>query len=153
MTSDLLGGGTRPSRRNGVAIAGLALGLVGVVGYFVVVFHGGARLPGVRNTAAPNWLVIAVGLALSALGVWRTIARPALFPGRRLALALGAGNVGLAAAFAWLLYGMSAVPFATGPRIGAPAPPLAVTDQDGRTVSLADFRGAPLLLVFYRGHW
>ena len=26
-------------------------------------------------------------------------------------------------------------------------------DPSGKTVRLSDFAGAPLLLVFYRGHW
>jgi peroxiredoxin len=32
---------------------------------------------------------------------------------------------------------------------GAPAPDFTLPDQDGKPVSLADFRGRPLLLVFY----
>jgi cytochrome oxidase Cu insertion factor (SCO1/SenC/PrrC family) len=62
-------------------------------------------------------------------------------------------NVLVTAAFAWMMYGMSAVTPAAGPAVGAPAPDFAVVAQDGRTVHLADFRGAPLVLVFYRGHW
>ncbi|TMA62512.1 MAG: redoxin domain-containing protein [Deltaproteobacteria bacterium] len=45
------------------------------------------------------------------------------------------------------------MPPASGPPIGAPAPAFALVDQRGGTVRLEDFRGAPLLLVFYRGHW
>jgi hypothetical protein len=130
--------------RNWPAIAGLVLGLAGVLGYLLVVFRLGALLPRVRNGAAPDWMLIAAGLGLSALGVVR---------GGRPAAVLAAVNVGLAVAFAWLLYGMSAVPAAAGPTVGAPAPDFALVDQDGRLRRLADFRGAPLLLVFYRGHW
>ena len=35
-------------------------------------------------------------------------------------------------------------------RVGAPAPDLAVTLEDGGIATLADFRGEPLLLVFLR---
>jgi hypothetical protein len=59
----------------------------------------------------------------------------------------------LAAAFAGLLYVAWVVPPADGPAIGRPAPGFALADQSGRTVRLEDFRGSPLLLVFYRGHW
>ena len=44
-------------------------------------------------------------------------------------------------------------PRATGPTLGAPAPDFALVDQSGKTVRLSDLRGAPVLLVFYRGHW
>ncbi|WP_234996516.1 redoxin domain-containing protein [Demequina sp. NBRC 110054] len=36
----------------------------------------------------------------------------------------------------------------TNPLVGHPAPELALTDQNGRTVSLADLRGTATLLVF-----
>ncbi|WP_062201998.1 redoxin domain-containing protein [Demequina salsinemoris] len=36
----------------------------------------------------------------------------------------------------------------TNPLVGKPAPELALTDQNGRTVSLADLRGTAILLVF-----
>lgn len=125
---------------------GLALGVVGVVGYFVVALRLGAWLPSVRNDAIPNWIVVALGLALSALAVVR--ARRRALP----ALLLGL-NVAVAAAFSAILYVVPAMPPASGPPIGAPAPAFALVDQSGRTVRLEDFRGAPLLLVFYRGHW
>jgi hypothetical protein len=144
---------TNRGRRNWAALAGLGLGCLGLIGYFVVVFFFAARLPEVRNTAAPNWVLIGVGLALSAVGVARTVARPMEYTGRRAALALAVSNVVLAGAFGWVLYGVPVVPAATGPDLGAPAPDFALMDQSGRSVRLADFRGAPLLLVFYRGHW
>ena len=140
-------------RRNWPAVTGLLLGLAGVVGYFLVVFFLAARLPAVRNWARPNWLLVGAGLTLSTVGVWRTVSRRGEFQYRLRAVGLAIANGALAGAFAWLLYGMSAVPPASGPAVGVPAPDFTMTDQDGRTVRLADFRGAPLLLVFYRGHW
>ena len=140
-------------RRNWAAGAGLLLGLAGVLGYFVIVFRFAAAMPGLRNTAWLDWLLIAGGLGLSAVALRRTFARPAEFPGRRSALGLATANVALAGAFAWLLYGMTAVPHADGPAVGVAAPDFALVDQEGHAVRLADFRGAPLLLVFYRGHW
>jgi peroxiredoxin len=52
-----------------------------------------------------------------------------------------------------MLYVFSVVPPAAGPPVGAPAPDFALRGQGGQTVRLEDFRGKPLLLVFYRGHW
>jgi len=136
----------RPARRPVLAAAGITLGVAGVIGYFIVALHLGARFPSVRNDAIPNWIAVGIGLALSALALVR--ARRRVVPGLLLVL-----NVGVAAAFAAVLYVVPAMPPAPGPPIGAPAPTFALPDQNGRTVRLEDFRGAPLLLVFYRGHW
>jgi len=136
-------------RRRAITLAalGLALGLAGVVGYFVVVFRLGAWLPRVRNDAVPNWIVVALGLGLSGLAMARAT-RGRLVPGILLGL-----NVVVAAGFAALLYVVPVVPAAQGPSVGAAAPDFALPDQTGKIVRLADFRGKPLLLVFYRGHW
>jgi len=107
----------------------------------------------VRNSAQPNVMMVFVGLVLSAIGVRRALTMPRGPSVRWLAPALASFNVVLAAAFAWILYGASAVPLVSGPAIGAPAPDFTAVDQNGRTTRLADFRGRPLLLVFYRGHW
>lgn len=138
----------RPRARVGLALAGLLLGIAGVVGYFVLVFRFAGLLPGLRNSALANWIAVACGLVLSFLAVARAA------PGRRLVpgVLLGLNGV-VAGLFALLLYGMLAVPPADGPALGVRAPDFALADQTGKTVRLADFRGAPLLLVFYRGHW
>jgi len=141
--------GSHSTQRRGAALlvtAGLVLGVLGVVGYFAIVLGGGGWLPSVRNDAIPNWIVIAGGLALSTAGLVR--ARRRVIPAVLLAL-----NVALAAAFAAMLYVMSAVPPASGPPVGSAAPPFALVDQNGKTVRLEDFRGSPVVLVFYRGHW
>ena len=138
--------GARPSGQTGLAAAGLAVGAVGVAGYFLVVLRLGAWLPSVRNHAVPNWFLVALGLALSALALVRAGRR--VVPGVLLGL-----NVAVTAAFAAILYVVPVVPPVSGPALGAPAPAFALVDQSGRPVRLEDFRGAPLLLVFYRGHW
>ncbi len=136
----------RRSSPSVLAAAGIALGVIGVVGYFVVAILLGARLPTVRNDALPNWVLVGLGLAFSAVAVARAQRR--LLPLLLLGL-----NVSVAAAFWAVLYVVSVMPPASGPRVGAPAPAFALLDQNGQTVRLAGFRGAPLLLVFYRGHW
>jgi hypothetical protein len=140
----------RDDRRAALALAalGLLLVLAGVVGYFVVVFRFGAWLPRVRNDAVPNWIFVVAGLVVSMLAMTRAVRGRRLVPGILLGL-----NVVLAVAFAGLLYVMPVVPEAQGPTIGAAAPGFALPDQTGKPVRLADFRGKPLLLVFYRGFW
>jgi AhpC/TSA family len=133
-------------RATALAATGLAVGVLGVVGYFVLALRFGASLPSVRNDAIPGWILVALGLALSALAVVR--ARRKLLPGILLGL-----NLAVATAFSAMLYVFSVVPPASGPAVGAPAPAFALVDQNGKTVRIGDFRGAPLLLVFYRGHW
>jgi hypothetical protein len=131
-----------------LAVVGLGLVVAGVVGYFVVILRLGGWLPGVRNHAAPVWLLVGAGLALSIVAVRRAAG------GRRIvaSILLGLGVL-LGTAFGALFYVAWKVPEAHGPANGTPAPDFALLDQRGRTVQLADFRGNPLLLVFYRGHW
>jgi len=125
---------------------GLGFSVLGVIGYFVVVFRLGAWLPSVRNDALPNWILIALGLGLSGLAFLRATRRG--IPGLLLGL-----NVAVAAAFSVMLYVITVVPPASGPALGASAPTFALADQNAKTVRLEDFRGSPVLLVFYRGHW
>jgi hypothetical protein len=134
------------SRGRGLAFLALLLVVAGIVGYFFVVFHLAARLPSVRNYAVPNWLLVSAGLWLAIVAVRR--ARSA-----RLAKVLLGVDLVLAALFAAMLYVLPVVPRASGPAVGAPAPDFALLDQTGRNVRLADLRGTPVLLVFYRGHW
>ena len=136
---------SRPTR---LAALGLVLGVVGVLAYFYVVFRLAGWLPRVRNDAVPNWLFVAAGLFLSLRAAMH------LAPGRRLVPGLLIGlNVLLAGVFVAVLYVVPVVPPAEGPTIGVTAPDFALADQQGKTVRLADFRGQPVLLVFYRGHW
>ncbi len=137
-----------PSRGRFLAFGGFALTMLGVIGYFVVVLHFAARLPQVRNDAIPNWILIEMGIVLSAFGVATAGAGH-----RRLPVVLTVLNGLVAMAFAALLYDFTLVPPASGPALGVAAPAFTLPDQGGRPVSLSDFRGRPLLLVFYRGHW
>jgi hypothetical protein len=130
-----------------MSYAGLFLVLTSVLGYFLVVFRWAAWLPSVRNDAVPNWMLVVVGVGLSIVAVRRGVAG-----GRAPRVVLGV-NLALAALFAALLYVVPVVPAASGPTVGAAAPDFEVTDHTGKVVQLADFRGSPLLLVFYRGHW
>jgi len=44
-------------------------------------------------------------------------------------------------------------PAADAPQVGETAPDFRIVDPDGREFWLMDFRGGPVLLVFYRGMW
>jgi hypothetical protein len=145
-----------PLPRNYAAGAGLLLGLAGFVGYAVFVVPVlSPYWPALRDRPVTNLLLVAVGLALSAAGVWRAIGRRPTRRGRRLASLLAGVNVAVAASFLWLLYIHSAhLPAsAHAPSVGSPAPDFALSDQRGQPVQLAGLRGRPVVLVFYRGFW
>jgi hypothetical protein len=135
---------TRAGRR--LAAGSVVLMLAGVVGYFAVVFTSRGHLAWVRNDALPNWVLVVIGLVLASRAVRRDRRS------RLSKIVLGI-DVVLAAGFAALLYVEPVVPPATLPPLGRPAPDFKLYDQSGKAVALADFRGSPLLLVFYRGHW
>ena len=100
---------TPPAAPKQAALLGLLLGLTGVLSYFLVAFRFAAWLPEVRNSALPNWALIAIGLALSAVGTRRALAAPAAARRRWLGPSLAAVNVAVASGFAWLLYVVTAV--------------------------------------------
>jgi hypothetical protein len=146
--SDHTTAGGSSSRSTALAFLGLLLVLVGVVGYFLVVLRLGHRFPNVRNDPIALWLVVAAGLAVSVFAIGRARV------GRRAVPAVVLGlDLVLTAAFAAFLYVLLQVPAAAGPAVGTAAHDFALADQNARTRRLADFRGHPLLLVFYRGHW
>jgi hypothetical protein len=135
------------ARRNWMAVVGLLLGLVAVLSYFLFVTPVLApRLPWLRDVPLLNFVLVGIAVWLSWIGV-----RRGRWPAK-----LGATiNVALAALFAYYVFGLSSgLPGAAGaPRVGQLAPDFALTDHRGRTVRLADLRGGPVVLVFYRGFW
>lgn len=117
---------------------------------------------------AGGWLLLVgepVGMVAFLLFAWGDAVREGL---RGLARR-GAGRVLLAATAVLLFVGAAAAatrvhaargerfdpsaPVALAARrVDAPAPPLALLDQDGRRVALADFAGRPVLVAFAYGH-
>ena len=45
------------------------------------------------------------------------------------------------------------IAFGSTPKVSERAPQFSLPAADGRTVSLKDFAGKKLVLVFYRGYW
>ena len=73
----------------------------------------------------------------------------------RWAVRLGTGAAILGfASYATYVYGYShTLPDSDAPAVGEVPPDFSVTDPDGRTWKLSNFRGTTVLLVFYRGDW
>lgn len=45
------------------------------------------------------------------------------------------------------------IAFGSTPRVGDRVPQFSLPASDGRTVTLKDYAGKKLVLVFYRGYW
>ena len=140
-------------RRNWYAVAGLLLGIVGIVGYFLLILTYDPAWHRRLETPTINLLVIAAGLALSAVGVYRALSRT--HGGRVLAPIAAALNAALAGVFVWWLFAFSyQLPqAAAAPAVGVVAPDFALRDHRGNEVRLSSLRGQPVVLLFYRGFW
>jgi drug/metabolite transporter (DMT)-like permease len=93
--------------------------------------------------------------AAVALGIFvLTRGRPAFTPDLRRSLRVGtvAALVGFGC-YATYIVSTDLEPAANAPKVGDTAPDFRVVDPDGREFWLLDFRGGPVLLVFYRGMW
>lgn len=142
-------------KRNHAAGLGLAIGLAGVISYFLWVAFGlSSAAPAMREMPLPSLALWGAGMVLSALAVKRALGPSPAYRGRMLAPLLGAVNLLAGLGFVWFLTLGSALPAADrSPSVGERAPDFSLSDHRGEAVSLAALRGRNVLLVFYRGHW
>jgi drug/metabolite transporter (DMT)-like permease len=122
---------------------GPLVGLFGLFSYFTVA----VRFPDLRDSAIVNLALVIGGAAIAAWGLFRR---------RNWKSWIGFGVAGaLALLFCWyiFMYSNQLPPPDTAPVVGASAPPLELPDLTGRAVSLDDFSGRRVLVVFYRGFW
>jgi peptidoglycan/LPS O-acetylase OafA/YrhL len=130
-------------RRNHAAWIGPLVGLFGLFSYFTVA----VRFPDLRDGAIPNLALVIGGAAIAAWGLLRR---------RNWKSWLGFASAGLFASLfcAYIFALTSQLPSPdTAPAVGAAAPPLELPDQSGRVLSLENFSGHRVLVVFYRGYW
>jgi cytochrome oxidase Cu insertion factor (SCO1/SenC/PrrC family) len=127
----------------------------------------GSKADGLPNAA--GWLLL-VGQPVGMIGLLAAVWGAELRAGLALAWAHTAGQIAIGIVSAALVAGAASVvvrvrtagqePFATGAadiaaqltRVNDPAPALTLTDQHGREVSLASFRGQPVLVTFAYAH-
>ena len=136
-------GEVETGKRNHMIWIGMAISIFGLVSYFAYF----ARFPVLRDFPWLNLPLVFVGLAVSILGA-----------ARRLSFLSVTGAV-LSAACATLLttyvfvlsYQLPSVEGVVA--VGAEAPAFSLVDHTGATLNLADLRGEPAVLVFYRGFW
>jgi drug/metabolite transporter (DMT)-like permease len=131
------------SKRNHAAWVGPLVALIGLVTYFTVA----VRFPALRDSAIVNLVLVIGGAAIAAWGLFRR---------RNWKSWIGLGVASsFSLLFCWYIFFYSSqLPSPdTAPAVGAAAPPLELPDLTGRLVSLDDFSGQRVLLVFYRGYW
>lgn len=141
-----------PARRRNHAIwLGPAVTFCGAVSYFTV-FVG---YPTLRDFPWVNLPLVLVGVALSALGLWRAFRRSSVFRGKYLGTVGFAVSLFLGGLFFFYV-------FAYSYRLPGPTPTsralidvqdFALTDHGGKPFRLGELRGRKVVLVFYRGHW
>lgn len=131
------------SKRVHAAWVGPLVVLIGLVTYFTVA----VRFPDLRDSAIVNLLLVAGGTAIAAWGLVRR---------RTWKSWIGFGVASsFSLLFCWHIFVYSSqLPSPdTAPAVGVVAPPLKLPDLTGRVVSLDDFSGRRVLVVFYRGYW
>ena len=133
----------KAKKRNHAAWVGPLVGLIGLISYLTVA----VRFPNLRDSAIVNLVLVICGAAIAAWGLFRR---------RNWKSWLGFGAAGLFAflfgAYIFVLTSQLPSPD-TAPTVGAAAPPLELPDLSGRILSLDDFSGQRVLVVFYRGYW
>jgi len=131
------------NKTNHSAWLGPLIGLIGLVTYFTVA----VRFPDLRDSAIVNLLLVIGGAAIAAWGLFRR---------RNWKSWIGFGVASsFSLLFCWYIFVYSSQLPApdSAPAVGAAAPPLELPDQCGRMLSLENFSGQRVLVVFYRGYW
>ncbi len=141
---------------------GFALTLAGLASYFLVF----ALFPVTRDIPWVNGLMLLAALSLLFAGSRRAFGEPQVYRGKMAGPVLSLLSVLLIALFAFYSLNLTKrLPSAAlAPRVGQRAPDFALTDKNGKSVTLADLLSVPkgaaytkppkgVLLVFYRGYW
>ena len=132
-----------PKQRNHLIWIGALVSVLGLVSYFTTF----ARFPALRDFPWVNIPVVLIGFAVSMMAVRRRLS----FFSATGAL-VSTACAGLLLAYVFVL--SNQLPNTDEVvAVGAEAPAFALIDDEGLTVSLADFNGQPVVLAFYRGFW
>jgi len=136
------------ARRNHLTWIAPLVVFCAAVSYFTVF----AMIPLLRDFPWLNLPLIGAGLLLSWLALRRARAERR---GRATAWVGLTVSVLLAGLFSgyvfWLSYQLPGQEPAVA--VGSLAPDFSLLDQEQRPTTLSEFRGRPVVLVFYRGHW
>lgn len=130
---------------------GLVLTLAGKFSYFLYFY----QFPSFRDFPILNLLTVLIGIVLISIGCWGVLRHGTSVLAKLLATACLLVSLGLGSLFYYYVFIMSyQLPeSASSPVLAAEAPDFTLKAQTGQEVSLTDFRGQKVVLVFYRGHW
>lgn len=131
-----------PTKAGRLALVGTLLTLTGGVSYFLLL-----SVPWIRTYAIPNILLAVLGVVICFVAVKRR---------RSIPVILGtAFSTLIATVFLLSIFVLMRLPPPqTAWAVGQSLPDITLPNQDGREVSITDYRGkGPVLLVFYRGFW
>ena len=126
--------------------------VVGAISYFAYF----VRFPDLRDFPWVNLPLVGLGAVLSIAGLYRAMRKPGYgLLSKLFAGVAGFVSVALAALFCFYIFGISyRMPDTNGVlEVAQPAPEFSLQDQNNQAVSLSDYRGKPLVITFYRGHW
>ena len=133
---------------------GFVVVLVGLFSYELFV-----RFPVTRDFPWANLLLFAIGGILLVTGLVRAYGQPARYRGKVFGPILMTISLLVFGLFAYALFYIARqMPASAGaPRVGDKAPEFTLSDQDGKSVPLADMLSSAGtradLLIFYRGYW
>ena len=138
-------------RRNYAIWLGPIVAVIGELSYFMYF----ARFPFLRDVPWLNLPIVAFGVWLSALGIWRAFRSPDRYRGKIAGTVGLLLSVSLALLFGFYIFFLSySIPRPTEiTRSLSTAPGFTLPDQNGNEVRLSDQRGRKVVLVFYRGFW
>lgn len=116
-----------------------------------------AQFPITRDFPWANLLLFAVGGILLVLGLFRAFGKPQVYRGKIFGPILATLGILMFGLFSYVFfYELRQVPPSTGaPRVRQKAPEFALSDQDGKDVSLRDLvtGSKAVALIFHRGFW
>lgn len=144
--------GNKPKRwPKHAAWVGLVITLVGVLSYFMYFF----QFPSLRDVPVVNLPIVFLGVLISGAGFCGVFKQGRGVMGKWLAgtglmLSLSFGGL-----FNYYIFSMS---FQLPKSVEATAneeaaPNFTLRDHNDQNVSLSDYRGKKVVLVFYRGYW
>jgi hypothetical protein len=137
--------------RNHLLWIGPLVAFTGAVSYFVVF----AYVPVLRDFPWLNFPLVLAGIVVSVVGLWRAFSDDPTALSKFLAVCGLLACLGIGGLFSFYVLVLSnRLPSIDGVAAElATAPDFTLADQNGRLVTLSDFRGRNVVLVFYRGHW
>ena len=118
-----------------------------------------STFPGLEELSEnPTPITLVLGAcAAVCVGVMLLSERRAAFDAELKRVLLAGTIAGIAGRTAYGAYGSAFAPTLASaeaaPQLGEAPPDFSVTDPEGRTHSLSENLGAPVLLVFFRGQW